>query len=59
MFLSKGFTTGLLTGAVVGGIMGMCIDPLKDRDSQRMRKSAGKIIHSMENMADSLSDMHK
>lgn len=59
MIFSKGFTTGLLTGAVVGGIMGMCIDPLKDKDSQRMRKSAGKIVHSMENMADSISCMHK
>ena len=59
MFLSKGFATGLLTGAVVGSIMGMCIDPLKDKDSQRMRKSAGKIVQSMENMADKISCMDK
>ena len=59
MFLSKGFTTGLLTGAVVGSIMGMCIDPLKDKESRMIRRSAGKIVHSMENMADNLSDMHK
>ncbi|MBR5535111.1 MAG: YtxH domain-containing protein [Clostridia bacterium] len=54
MILSKGFVTGLLTGAVAGGIMGMCIDPLKDKDSRRLRKSAGKIIHSMENMAENM-----
>lgn len=59
MIFSKGFATGLLTGAVVGSVMGMCIDPLKDKDSQRMRRSAGKIVHSMENMADNLSGMHK
>lgn len=59
MILSKGFATGLLTGAVVGSIMGMCIDPLKDKDSQRMRKSAGKIVNSVENMADTISGMHK
>ena len=59
MFLSKGFATGLLTGDVVGSIVGMCVDPLKDKDSQRMRKSAGKIVQSMENMADNLSCMNK
>lgn len=59
MIFSKGFATGLFTGAVVGAVMGMCIDPLKDKDSQRMRKSAGKIVNSMENMADTISCMHK
>ena len=59
MIFSKGFVTGLFMGAVAGGIMGMCIDPLKDKDSEKMRKSAGKIVHSVENMADSLSTMHK
>ena len=59
MFLSKGVATGLLTGAGVGSIVGMCVDPLKDKDSQRMRKSAGKIVQSMENMADNLSCMNK
>lgn len=58
MIFSKGFTTGLFTGAVVGGIMGMCIDPLKDKDSKRIKRSAGKIVHSVENMADSFSNMH-
>lgn len=58
MIFSKGFTTGLFTGAVVGGIMGACIDPLKDKDSRRIKKSAGKIAHSVENMANNFSDMH-
>lgn len=54
---AKKFTTGLITGAIVGGIMGMVIDPIKDKESNKMRKSAGSIIHSVGNIIDGFTDM--
>lgn len=58
MIFSKGFTTGLLAGAVVGGIAGMCMDPLKDKDSKKLKKTASSIVNSMENVASGMKSMH-
>ena len=59
MISFKGFTTGLMAGAVVGGIMGAVIDPLKDKESKKIHKSAGSIMHSVGNLIDGFSDMRK
>ena len=59
MIQFKGFTSGLLTGAVVGGIMGMVIDPMKDNESKKLKKNAGSIIHSVGNIVDGIADMRR
>ena len=53
---TKGFTTGLLTGAVIGGAIGMFMDPVKDRESRKIKKSAGDLIHSVSNVVEGLSE---
>ena len=49
MAMFKGFTAGLLTGAAVGGLMGMVLDPMKDKDSKKLKKTAGEIVDSITN----------
>ena len=51
-----GFTTGLLAGAVIGGMLGMFFDPIKDKDSRQMKKSAGSFIHSVGNAVEDMTD---
>lgn len=50
----KNFATGLLAGAAVGGIMGMVLDPLKDKDSKKLKKNAGSLMHSAMNVIDDM-----
>ncbi|MGM9551677.1 MAG: hypothetical protein ACI3XA_05420 [Clostridia bacterium] len=57
MFCSKGFTTGLFTGAVIGSVVGALMDPMKDKDSKKLKKGAGTIIHSVGNIVDSVAEM--
>ena len=57
MFCTKGFTTGLLTGAVIGGAMGILMDPMKDKDMKKIKRGAGTIIHSVGNIVDSVAEM--
>lgn len=52
----KGFTAGMLAGAAVGSLVGMALDPLKDKDSKKLKQSAGSFISSM---GDAMSDMKK
>ena len=53
---TKGFATGLLTGAVIGGALGMFIDPVKDKESKRIKKSAGDLIHSVGSVVEGISE---
>jgi len=53
---AKRFTAGLLTGAVIGGIVGMMVDPISDKDHKKMRRGAGSIIHAVGNIVDGLVD---
>ena len=52
----RGFTTGLLAGAVLGGMLGMFFDPVKDKDSRQMKKSAGSFIHSVGNAVEGMRE---
>lgn len=52
----KGFAAGMLTGAAVGSIVGMVLDPLKDKDSKKLRQSAGNLMNSV---GDAIGDMKK
>ncbi len=56
MVLSKNFAAGLLTGAVVGGVVAAFMDPLKDKSSQKLKKRVGEVVHSMGEM---MEDMKK
>lgn len=52
----KGFTAGMLAGAAVGSLVGMALDPLKDKDSKKLRQSAENFIN---NMGDAMNEMKK
>ncbi len=54
---AKRFTAGLLTGAVIGGVVGMIIDPIKDKESKKLHRGAGSILHTVGNIVDGLADM--
>ncbi len=46
------FATGLVTGAVIGGIIGMAMEPMKEKECKKMKKGAGSIIHTVGNIVD-------
>lgn len=52
----KGFTAGLLTGAAVGGLMGMVLEPLKGKNMTKIKKSAGNL---MDSVGSAIDDMKK
>lgn len=52
MFSCKGFMMGLMTGAVMGSMMSMMMEPMKSKDTKKLRKSAGDLIHSVGDMVD-------
>ncbi|MDO4563185.1 MAG: hypothetical protein Q4C12_05060 [Clostridia bacterium] len=55
----NGFSKGLITGIVVGGVAGMLVDPMKDRESNKMRHGVGAVFRGMGNIIDSLAEMRK
>lgn len=57
MFFSKGFAAGLLAGAVMGGIAGMILDPMKDKDSEKLRQGATEIADGVSSIVGTVSSM--
>lgn len=49
-----GFTKGLITGAMVGAVMGIMFDPLHDKDRKRMKRNTQKYLKTAGNMMDSM-----
>ena len=43
----KKFYTGMIAGAALGAVAGMLIDPLNDKQSKEMRKTAKGIFTSI------------
>ncbi len=55
--MNSDFMKGILTGAVAGAIMGMIFDPTRSqRDTNQLKKKAGKVVKTAGNIIESLSD---
>lgn len=52
----KGFTAGLITGAVMGATFGMLVDPIDDRSHRRMRRTKENMFRAISGMLDGLMD---
>ena len=45
----KNFYTGMIAGAAIGAVAGMLLDPMNDKQSKNMKKTAKGIYSTMEN----------
>ena len=54
MVSMKNFYTGMLTGVAIGAVAGMIIDPLNDKQSKEMRKTAKGVFASIGSVMDYL-----
>ena len=48
----KNFYTGMLAGAALGAIAGMLMDPISDKQSKAMKKTAKGLFSSIGNAMD-------
>lgn len=49
-----GFTVGLISGAVVGSMVTAVLDPMKDKQSKAMKKTAGKAFRTLGSVIDTI-----
>lgn len=52
----KGFTAGIIAGAVMGAALAIAIDPIDDRSHRRMRKTKENMFKAVSGMLDGLMD---
>ncbi len=52
----KGFTAGLITGAIAGAAMGMLIDPMDDKSHRRMRRTKENIFRTLGGVLEDLME---
>ena len=52
----KGFTTGVITGAVIGAAFGMLVDPINDRNHRKMSRTKENMFKALGGMLDDLLD---
>ncbi len=50
------FTTGLVTGAVIGTAVGMIMDPMKDKQSKALKMRTKGMFSNIGHVLDSLLD---
>lgn len=53
------FTMGLITGAVVGSAIGMLVDPINDKQGQKMRRRANDLFRSIGTVVDGIAGLRK
>ena len=53
----KGFTGGLLTGAVLGAAVGILADPIKDKKHKQMTKAKNEMFKTVGEAIDSIMDV--
>ncbi len=54
---SKGFTTGLIAGAVLGAAVGMIADPVKDKQHKKMMRDKNHMFKMIGSAIDDLMHM--
>ena len=52
----KTFTTGAVTGAVIGAAMALAVNPIEKHDVKRIQKRTGRFFSSVGNMLDNVVD---
>lgn len=50
------FGTGVLTGLVAGAVVGMLVDPIKDKDAKKMQCHTGGLFKSIGSVIDNIFD---
>ena len=48
----KNFYTGMIAGAAIGAVTGMLLDPLNDKQSKNMKRTAKGLFSSIGNAMD-------
>ena len=48
------FSAGLITGAVVGAVAGMMLDPIKDSTSRKLQRSTNGVFKSIGTVIDGI-----
>lgn len=52
------FFKGIVTGTAVGAVMGMIFDPTRSsKDTNHLKKKAGKLVKAAGNILENLADM--
>ena len=52
----KGFTAGLVTGAIAGAALGMLVDPIDDKSHRRMRRTKENLFRTVAGMMEDMMD---
>lgn len=52
----KGFTAGLITGAIAGAAFGMLVDPIDDKSHRRMRRTKENLFRTVAGMVEDFID---
>lgn len=47
---------GMISGAVLGSVVGMMIDPIKDRQNKALKKGATRAFRTLGGVIDSIID---
>ena len=56
--MNSDFFKGIVAGAAVGAVMGMIFDPTRStRDTNMLKKKAGKFVKTAGNIIENLADM--
>ena len=59
MMSSKGFMKGMAAGIVLGACATMIVDPVSDRQRNRMRRKTEGMFRSLGNIVDTALDMFR
>lgn len=51
------FTGGLITGALLGAVVGMLADPIKDKRHKQMTKAKNEMFKTVGSAIDNIMDM--
>ncbi|MCI5970073.1 MAG: YtxH domain-containing protein [Clostridia bacterium] len=55
--MMKGFSCGLITGAILGAAAGMLADPIKDRQHAKMSRKKREMFKAVGDVIDNVMDM--
>ena len=51
-----GFVTGMISGAIVGSMVTMAMDPIKDKQNKEIKKNATKAFRTLGSVIDTIID---
>ena len=55
--MMKGFSCGLIAGALIGAAAGMLADPIKDRQHAKMSRKKREMFKAVGDVIDNVMDM--